>query len=64
MRKSKKNKMKQMTKTILITAGVISGVTGIFGSIPTLAEEKYTAAAIFFLLIVIGIILFAIGFGE
>ncbi len=56
--------MKQTQKNLLAVAGVISSVLGIMGAIPSFLQEKYTIASVFTVLVVGGIILLALAFGD
>ncbi|MBI3033110.1 hypothetical protein HYY69_06555 [Candidatus Woesearchaeota archaeon] len=56
--------MKKTTKNILAVAGVISTVLGIVGVIPAFIEAKYGAATGATFLIVLGLVLLAIAFGD
>lgn len=55
---------KRTSKNILGVAGVISSVLGIIGAIPSFLQEMYIAAIGSTLLIIIGLILLAIAFGD
>jgi len=56
--------MKKLTKKILGVAGVISTVLGIVGAIPSFLKESYVAATLATILIVGGLVLLAISFGD
>ena len=56
--------MKKTQKNILAVAGVIGTVLGIVGMVPSFLQEKYTIAIISTVLIVMGLILLAIAFGD
>ena len=56
--------MKQTQKNILTIAGVIGTVIGIVGFMPSFIQEKYLAATAFTILIVFGLILLSIAFGD
>lgn len=56
--------MKQTTKNILGVAGVISAVVGVVVAIPALLQEKYLVATLSVMLIVAGLVLLAISFGD
>ena len=51
-------------KNILAVAGVISTVLGILGAVPSFLQEMYGAATGAVFLIVLGLILLAIAFGD
>lgn len=51
-------------KYLISVAGVISSVIGIVIAIPSFMKENYTAGTIATILIVAGIVLLAIAFGE
>ncbi len=56
--------MKKQTKNILAVAGVISTVMGIVGAVPSFLQERYGIAIGSVILIVGGLILLAIAFGD
>jgi len=56
--------MKKQTKNILAVAGVISTVMGIIGAIPSFLRENYGAATGSAILVVVGLVLIAIAFGD
>lgn len=56
--------MNSKTKNILAVAGVISTVLGIIGAIPSFLQEKYGVAVGATVLIVGGLVLFAIAFSD
>ena len=56
--------MKKQTKNILAVAGVISTVMGIIGAIPSFLKEMYGVAIGSAILIVVGLVLIAIAFGD
>ena len=56
--------MKERTKYILGVAGVISSVVGIIISIPSFLKGNYTAGVIATILVVGGLVILAISFGE
>lgn len=56
--------MKKQTKNILGIAGVISTVIGVIGTIPSFLREMYGIAIGSTLLIIIGLVLLAIAFGD
>ena len=56
--------MNKSKKNILAVAGVISTVLGIIGFIPSFLQEKYGIATGTVILIVAGLILLAIAFGD
>ena len=51
-------------KNLLAMGGVIGVVVGVVGAIPSLLKENHIAATLYFLLLIIGLILLAISFGE
>lgn len=51
-------------KNLLIVAGVVSGLIGIFLSIPAFMQEKYIMGMVATILLIIGLILIAIAFGD
>ena len=56
--------MVKKTKNILAVAGVISSVLGILVAIPTLLQANYVAATIAGILVVGGLVILAIAFGD
>ena len=56
--------MKRTTKNLLAVAGVISTIIGITGAIPSFLKEMYGVAISSAILIILGIILLAISFGD
>lgn len=56
--------MNKTRRNLLAMAGVISTVLGITWAIPSILQEKYTLAVISVILIIGGLILLAISFGE
>ena len=58
------NNMTSKTKNLLLVAGVIAMVLGVFGAIPAFMQNAYNVAPFYALLLVIGIILFAISFSD
>ena len=56
--------MKKQTKNILVVAGVISTIMGIIGTIPSFLKEMYVIATVSAILIVAGLVLLAIAFGD
>ncbi len=56
--------MKKKTKNVLAVAGVISTVMGIIGAVPSFLQAKYGIATGSAILIVTGLILLAIAFGD
>ncbi len=56
--------MKKSTKNILAVAGVISTVLGIVGAIPSFLQGSYGAATVATILVVGGLVLLAISFGD
>lgn len=53
-----------MKKSFLIIAGVISLVVGVILTVPSFLKEMYVVATASVGLIVLGLILLAIGFGD
>ena len=56
--------MKKQTKNILAIAGIIGVVLGIIGAVPSFLQEKYGFAMGAAILIIGGLILLAIAFGD
>ena len=56
--------MKKETRNILAVAGVIGAVVGVIVAIPSFLQEKYTAAIGSIILLVAGLVLLAISFGD
>lgn len=56
--------MNKKRRNILALAGVISAVLGIVGAVPTFLREQYFFAIISTILIVGGLVLLAISFGD
>ncbi len=56
--------MKTTQKNILAVAGVISTVIGVMGAIPSFLQEKYGLATGLVMLVVGGLVLLAIAFGD
>ena len=56
--------MNKTKKNILAVAGVIATLLGIVGAIPSFLQSNYIIATISSVLIIGGIILLAIAFGE
>lgn len=56
--------MKQTQKNILAVAGVISTVIGIIGYIPSFLQAKYGFATGSAILIITGLVMLAIAFGD
>ncbi len=56
--------MKQRTKYILGVAGVISAILGITIAIPAFLQNLYTPAIIGTIILVAGLVILAISFGE
>ncbi|MFC1768698.1 hypothetical protein ACFLZX_02945 [Nanoarchaeota archaeon] len=57
-------KKTMVKKNILIVAGVISTLLGIVGAIPSFLNNNITPAILSTVLIVGGLVILAIGFGE
>ena len=53
-----------MKKRVIATAGIIGAVLGIFLLIPAMLKSQYLTASIAGFLVVVGLILFAIAFGD
>lgn len=56
--------MKQKTKYLLAVAGITSGVLGISMTIPAYMQNLYTPAIVGSILLVAGLVLLAISFGD
>jgi len=56
--------VRNTTKNILAVAGVISTVIGIIMAIPFFLREMYLVATLSVILIVAGLVLLAISFGD
>ena len=56
--------MKKIHKNILAIAGVVSAVFGVIFAIPSTLQANYLVATISALLIVAGLVLLAIAFGD
>ena len=56
--------MKKQKRNILVVAGVISTVMGIIGAIPSFLKELYIVAIVATILIVGGLVILAIAFGD
>lgn len=56
--------MNKKTKNILAIAGIVSTGFGIVGAIPSFLQEKYGIAVASTMLIVGGLVLIAIAFGD
>ncbi len=56
--------MKKTVKNILAVAGVISAVLGITSAIPSFLQANYAIATFASLLIVAGLVMLAIAFGD
>lgn len=56
--------MKKKEKNILAVAGVISAVMGIIGVVPSFLQNQLGLATASAFLIVVGLVLLAIAFGE
>lgn len=56
--------MARKTKNILLVAGIISTVLGIIGAIPSFLQNRYGIAVGATVLVVGGLILIAIAFGD
>lgn len=56
--------MKKTQKNILAVAGVISTVLGVMGAIPSFVQEKYGIATGAVILVIAGLVLLAIAFGD
>ena len=56
--------MRKTSKNILAVAGIIGTVLGIIGIIPSFLQENYGIATASAILMVIGLVLLAIAFGD
>ena len=56
--------MKKIHKNILAVAGVVSAVFGVVFAIPSTLQANYGVAALSAGLIVVGLVLLAIAFGD
>lgn len=56
--------MNMKSKNLLLTAGVIGCVVGAIGMMPALMEKYYIGVSGFTVLLIAGIILLAIAFGD
>ena len=56
--------MKKTQKNILAIAGVISTVLGVMSAVPLFLQEKIGLATGSVMLVVVGLVLVAIAFGE
>jgi len=56
--------MNKSKKNILAVAGVISTVLGIIGLVPSIFQEKYIFATSTVILVVAGLVMLAIAFGD
>ncbi len=56
--------MKHRTKNLIALTGVIFSVVGIIISIPSFIKEQYVTAIISVIMVVLGLVLLAIAFGE
>lgn len=56
--------MKKIHKYILAVAGVISTVLGIVAAVPSFLQANYIIATGSFILIVAGLVMLAIAFGD
>ena len=56
--------MKKRKRNLLIIAGVISTIMGMLSAIPFALQEKYWAAGVAGVFIIVGLIILAIAFGE
>lgn len=56
--------MNKKEKNILAVAGVISTIMGIIGAVPSFLQEKYGLAIGAAILIIGGLVLLAIAFGD
>jgi len=62
--RKKEVQMKKTQKNILAVAGVISTVLGIMGAVPAFLQEKFGIATGAVILVVAGLVLIAIAFGD
>ena len=56
--------MKKETKNIVAVLGVISTVVGVIGAVPSFLGENYALGLGFSVVVVIGLVLLAISFGD
>jgi len=56
--------MVSKTKNLLLVAGVIAIVLGVFGAIPAFMQNAFNTVPFYALLLVIGIILLAFSFSD
>jgi len=56
--------MGKTQKNILAVAGVISTVIGVMGAVPLFLQEKYGIATGAVILVIAGLVLLAIAFGD
>jgi hypothetical protein len=56
--------MKQVQKNILSVAGVIASIIGVAGAIPTISKNQIALSVLFIILLIGGLVLLAISFGE
>ena len=56
--------MKKTQKNILAVAGVISTIIGVMGAVPLFLQEKFGLATGLVILVVGGLVLLAIAFGD
>lgn len=57
-------KMKRQTKKLVLVLGVISLILGISLMIPSFLQKVYLGLGAGILLVILGVILFALGYGD
>lgn len=55
---------KQTQKNIIAVIGVICSVAGLIFSIPLILQSRYVLGSLFAVVLIVGIILLAIAFGD
>lgn len=56
--------MNRTSKNLLGIAGIIAALMGAFWGIPSILQERYTAAAVSAIFLISGLILLAVAFGD
>ena len=56
--------MNKRIRNIIAIIGIISGVIGVIGAVPFFLMERFAYAVLATILVVLGLILLAIAFGE
>ena len=56
--------MNKIQKNILVIVGIISTIVGITTAIPSIFKEQFSLAIISVILIIFGLVMLAISFGE